>query len=133
MMLERPTRTTLWLGLPYPLLPLAFDWLQVQCFGPTGNNTTIPGCCSQLLCKGPLVSSSLSFCSPQLRVPHPVSPLGAELPSQLWEHLFIPTAAPWGQLSLVRLRLSLAAGDEGLLCPLQAGSGLLKYQLFLCP
>lgn len=62
-----------------------------------------------------------------------MSPLGAELPSQLWEHLFIPTPALWGQLSLVRPRLSLAAGDEGLFCPHRAGSGLLKGQLFLRP
>lgn len=56
---------------------------------------------------GLVVSSSLRFCSPQLRVPHPMSPLGTELPSQLWEHLLVPTTALRGQLSLVRLRLSL--------------------------
>jgi hypothetical protein len=65
------------------------------------------------------------FCSSLLCLPHPTSLLEAELPNQLWEHLFIPTVVLWGQLSLIRLWPFLAAGHSALSCSLGgAFSGL---------
>lgn len=76
----------------------------------------------QLLCEGLVVSSS-SFCNSLRSQPHPMFLLGAELPSQLPEHLFQPQCL-WGQLSLVRFWLLLAAGDVWPLSLLGACSAL---------
>lgn len=72
-----------------------------------------------------------------------MSLLGAELPNQLWGHLFIRHSA----LGTVKpcQALALAGGGravanrpcplipQGLLCPRDAGRSPVKYQLFLCP
>lgn len=108
---------------------------------PLGIRTSFPGRFAfQLLCKPRVVSSPLCFFNSLSVCPT----RGAELPSQLWGQLLIPTTALWGQLSLVRLWFWLTAGGRwpgvrtlslpgACFCPGHAGSGRLESQLPLRP
>lgn len=91
--------------LPVATLPLVSDWPKVACFCPLPRSKSLR---LRLLLsdalQGPGCLLELVFL---LSLPRPTSPLGAELPNQLWEHLFTPV--PLGRLSLATRRLWRAA------------------------
>lgn len=64
------------------------------------------GCSSRPASQGPGCLFEPVFL---LSLPRPTSLPGAELPNQLWQHLFTPIPAPLGRLSLVTRGLRLAA------------------------
>lgn len=91
--------------MPVITPPFASDWLKVKCFHPPGIKCLLPRLLLSAALQGPgCLFVLLLLLSP----PRPTSLLGAELPGQLWGHLFIPTIELLGQLSLVRLWLWLA-------------------------
>lgn len=93
--------------MPVITLLLASDWLKVKCFHPPRSKCLLPRLLLSAALQGPDCLFVLLLL-PFLAEPVPPHvPARAELPGQLWGHLFIPTTLLLGQLSLVRLWLWL--------------------------